>query len=285
MGKKILFLSLFVTILQVVGMAQDLHHIVPDDYHAFDESVLVVTYEVTYVGNPSEVKTKSKDRIVLEIGKNLSRCYNMKMYENDSITAAWMATGREGGPTLESGPFNADIYKNARSGEVSVVQRTPEHGPILKYTDVPMEATGWAMHEETKQILSYVCKKATCTFRGRTWTVWYSMKIPVPDGPWKLCGLPGLIMQADDNKGHFSFSCVGIENVKRPIKKLDKMYYQKSSRDEAVQLIRLYYVDLFGYLAMIFPEASMHVKTAKGQSVKLDEIDKITTPYNPIELE
>lgn len=224
MKQKFLFVSLFVAIIQVVGMAQDLHHIVPDDYHAFDESMLVVTYEATCIENPKEPTKKSRDLIVLETGKNLSRCYNVKMHENDSITAAWMAMGREGGPTLKSGPFNADIYKNAKNGEVTVVQRTPEHGPILKYTDVAMKALDWAMHEETKEILGYVCKKATCTFRGRTWTAWYSMEVPVPDGPWKLCGLPGLIMQADDDKGHFSFACVGIENVKRPIKMLHKMY-------------------------------------------------------------
>ena len=59
--KKIfLLIGLFVAILQVVGMAQDLHHVIPDDYLAFDESVLVVTYEATYVENPSEVKKKSK---------------------------------------------------------------------------------------------------------------------------------------------------------------------------------------------------------------------------------
>jgi len=41
-----------------------------------------VTYETTYVENPKEPTKNSKDRIVLEIGKNLSRCYNMKMYVN-----------------------------------------------------------------------------------------------------------------------------------------------------------------------------------------------------------
>src|SRR3712207_8163725 len=49
------------------------------------------------------------------------------------------------------------------------------------------------------------------TFRGRTWRVWFALDIPFPDGPWKLCGLPGLILKAEDSKGHFSFDCVGID--------------------------------------------------------------------------
>lgn len=49
-----------------------------------------------------------------------------------------------------------------------------------------------------KKIGDLTCKKAIGEFRGRTYEVWFSEEIPVNFGPWKLWGLPGLIVEAQD---------------------------------------------------------------------------------------
>jgi GLPGLI family protein len=56
----------------------------------------------------------------------------------------------------------------------------------------------WKIEKETKKIGSLLCKKATTTFRGRTYTAWFAPDIALPYGPWKLNGLPGLIVEAYD---------------------------------------------------------------------------------------
>lgn len=56
----------------------------------------------------------------------------------------------------------------------------------------------WNLTKETKQIGTYVCYKATTEFRGRNYTAWYSPELSLNLGPWKLNGLPGLIMEAYD---------------------------------------------------------------------------------------
>ncbi|MHA6281271.1 GLPGLI family protein [Salinimicrobium sp. CAU 1759] len=56
----------------------------------------------------------------------------------------------------------------------------------------------WTIHEDTKLIGSHTAKKATGSFRGREYTAWFSTEIPLPFGPWKLQGLPGLILEAYD---------------------------------------------------------------------------------------
>uniref|UniRef100_UPI0040496601 GLPGLI family protein n=1 Tax=Flavobacterium sp. TaxID=239 RepID=UPI0040496601 len=54
----------------------------------------------------------------------------------------------------------------------------------------------WELENETKKIGNYTCNKAVCQFRGRTYIAWYTNEIPVSFGPWKLQGLPGLILEA-----------------------------------------------------------------------------------------
>ncbi|WP_066222888.1 GLPGLI family protein [Formosa haliotis] len=62
----------------------------------------------------------------------------------------------------------------------------------------------WDINDKTKLIGDFECQMATCSFRGRTYTAWFTMQVPLPYGPWKLQGLPGLILEAyDTNKEIF----------------------------------------------------------------------------------
>jgi len=45
-------------------------------------------------------------------------------------------------------------------------------------------------------IVGQQCLMAKTRFRGREWTVWYAPEVGIPLGPWKLAGLPGLILKA-----------------------------------------------------------------------------------------
>lgn len=56
----------------------------------------------------------------------------------------------------------------------------------------------WILSSETKKIGSFLCQKATTKFRGRSYIAWYSKDLPLSFGPWKLNGLPGLILEAHD---------------------------------------------------------------------------------------
>lgn len=104
------------------------------------------------------------------------------------------------------------------------------------YTE-PIPNFDWDLLEEDSLICEYPCKKAKTTFRGRTWIVWYTEEIPISDGPWKLCGLPGLILKAIDSKGDFSFSAYKIthqpsdKNVKFSLKNYKKTTPQQYAKD------------------------------------------------------
>jgi hypothetical protein len=69
----------------------------------------------------------------------------------------------------------------------------------------------WELLNETKNISSFNCQKARGNFRGRTYTVWFTNEIPVSLGPWKLNGLPGLILEATDSLNQFQFFAEKID--------------------------------------------------------------------------
>ena len=56
----------------------------------------------------------------------------------------------------------------------------------------------WKVENDSKKIGMFTCKKATAKFRGRDYTAWFTYEIPLPFGPWKLNGLPGMILEAYD---------------------------------------------------------------------------------------
>ena len=68
----------------------------------------------------------------------------------------------------------------------------------------------WEIHSEKKVISGFSSQRATTTFRGRTYEVWFTSEIPVKFGPWKLNGLPGLILIATDSKGQIEFRATKI---------------------------------------------------------------------------
>lgn len=58
----------------------------------------------------------------------------------------------------------------------------------------------WKISLEVKKIGKFNCNKATTKFRGRNYIAWFTKEIPIAFGPWKLNGLPGLILEAYDTE-------------------------------------------------------------------------------------
>ncbi len=76
----------------------------------------------------------------------------------------------------------------------------------------------WQIHNQEKLIESIKVKKATTSFRGRNYTAWFAYEIPISLGPWKLSGLPGLIIEAYDDKNeiHFLFKKLILPYKNKP---------------------------------------------------------------------
>ncbi|QDW26160.1 GLPGLI family protein [Pedobacter sp. KBS0701] len=68
----------------------------------------------------------------------------------------------------------------------------------------------WTITREKKKIMKFNCTKAQVQFRGRNYIAWFTEDIPIQNGPWKFCGLPGLIVKVDDSMSIFSWELTGI---------------------------------------------------------------------------
>ena len=165
-----------------------------------DETKLQVIYNAYYL-QYAEDDSLSKDIAQLEIGTYSSRYC--------SLVSEWYKKNSEG----------HSPYKGTLSRREDVFKNMPENG-LITFIHMPYWITtqdsishlfDWQLVEGDSIVCGYPCHKAQIRFRGRTWTAWYTLDLPYNDGPWKLCGLPGLILHAQDSTRQFIFDCISIE--------------------------------------------------------------------------
>lgn len=64
----------------------------------------------------------------------------------------------------------------------------------------------WLLSNEQKTIEKYRVQKATGFYGGRVYDVWFSSELPVSNGPFRMQGLPGLILEAKSRDGKIDIS-------------------------------------------------------------------------------
>ena len=77
--------------------------------------------------------------------------------------------------------------------------------------DIPQ--LNWEILDEQKKIGNFNCQKTKTVFRGRTYFAWFTSEIPTSFGPWKLHGLPGLILNVIDIERGVSLNAKQIIKV------------------------------------------------------------------------
>lgn len=251
------------------------------------ETLAVGTMEFVYDYSYCVDTTRSidediaSDRMLLQIAPGgMSKFSSYKNLTVDSIIN--MSTVDQVMEAASSGKLsNGDpliIYKNYPDGKLTQVEKVCQDW--FRYEeDTP--TFDWEFTDSVANVLGYECRLAKCTFRGREWRAFYAEDIPVMDGPWKLQGLPGLIMKAEDSKGEYAFECIGIKSeASRPIT-LYKVPYNVTGRKKFYDAKYNYEINPYAYF-----EATTggHVTvTDEAGNPSLDAYDPIDLQFDYIE--
>ena len=243
-----------------------------------DRAYMKCLYRYVYLNDTLTGKTDD-DLLILQIGKSISKCFSHYSNQVDSLSAlpnGDMIIGKMIDDAMNSGEFmrgnyphkrlKTYIYKNYPEGRMTVTD-----GLILQdycYVD-SLHTQIWTMGDSTREVLGYTCQQATADFRGRHWTAWFATDIPVSDGPWKLGGLPGLILEAYDEGQQHVFTAVGLERVKdEPIifnrSFGDNQKFEQTNRLEFLRSKKKSLMDLNGYIQM---ETGIDLSQGKPQKV------------------
>lgn len=153
------------------------------------------------------------------------------------------------------------------------------------YTE-PHAEIEWQLSDSTKNILGYECVMAQTDYHGRHWTAWFAPDIPIHDGPWKLCGLPGLILEASDSAGQHSFIATGIEKSNMemfPIYEPSK--YDKMKRIDMLKAYASYRRNAGTYVRQLIsdgPDGGTKIEMAPSSIPKANtqNIDFLETDYH-----
>lgn len=114
-----------------------------------------------------------------------------------------------------------------------------------EYHSVLLDSMGvmqWQIGNNEKSILGYNCIEAKTTFRGRNYTAFFAIELPFSDGPWKFCGLPGLILEVKEETGRISYKAYNIQLNARSaqvIQKFDRV--SAKSWEEIIKSAKIKY--------------------------------------------
>lgn len=173
------------------------------------------TYEYAFKMDSLNKDSVEKEIMNLDITKDGSNFYSALLITRDSLFKA------EFEKTKVSQSVTIDMRK-VKMAKVNfrVSKRYPDFETIyhtsIFATNVALKENkkiNWTILPNIKSIEGFKVQKAITTFGGRNWTAWFASDIQIQDGPYKFCGLPGLILNIEDDKGDHIFNLVGSQKL------------------------------------------------------------------------
>ncbi|TDQ06992.1 GLPGLI family protein [Pedobacter metabolipauper] len=178
------------------------------------------TYTFTHIQDTNQRDTSYTEQMVLLLGRNASVYLSLeKVLQDEKMKKQIEEQIKNSAPGKMSININKTGERKVNAQEI--FQFAEEKKLITKLRLVnnylieePLPAIDWNISNETSTISGLNCQKATAHFKGRDYIAWFSQDLPFQAGPWKLNGLPGLIVEAYDTKKEVIFKFEGFEEVK-----------------------------------------------------------------------
>ena len=184
-----------------------------------DTAQFRAVYTFAYKTRPEFARFDERDLMRLDIGDKATKFYSHYTQMRDSVKKEGLKNNL---PPMEIQDMRRGI---PRGTDPAYYQRYDKKRTVVSTVTVfngymyeePLEMPEWTLHEDTMTVLGYLCKRATTHFRGRDWEVYYAPEIQLSRGPWKLWGLPGLIVRATDADHYFLFEMDLFKRLSGPV--------------------------------------------------------------------
>lgn len=207
--------------LFIIAYAQ---FIFPQQQQFIEPATIEIQYKFTMQFDTLTRNQYREDVMILRIGKNVSQFFNRNGFYGDSLANDPNGKKQWGQMMLQairqrnydsmprSKTINEYIYKNYPHEKITTTNQLLVD--FYRYEE-DYQPQIWQISDSVKQILDYSCQMATCDFRGRQWTAWFTPDIPISNGPWKFHGLPGLILEIYDKQRDYHYTSIGIQQNNR----------------------------------------------------------------------
>ena len=184
--KRLLYIILYIA-LAATASAQE----------AIDTAQFVAVYDYECRTQDAEgTPVTDRMQVVVQVGRTVTKSMPLSAYQRtDEITSADAAMEFQ-----EAMLHMPTVWTGYPEGQTTVREFIFPHD-YEGYESTPDIV--WTLTDDTLTVGGYLCQQATATHRGVAWTVCYTEEIPSSAGPWRLRGLPGLIVKAESEAHTF----------------------------------------------------------------------------------
>lgn len=242
-----------------------------------------VKYELKFMPDTLERDKFKTQTMVLRMNtKGISVYQEYGKFRSDSVTAARTRNGK-----IKLSDSNEAIkYQTKARDNITIAKSWPEKHKILVRELIGLDGTfyytedktdfGWEVDfTQTKEIGGYTCHSAKGSYAGRDYQAWFTPEIPISDGPWLFCGLPGLILEVSSLYKEFLYTCMSIQAGTGPVslRSLDTAF--KTTRERFLKAKERYKVNpAAGVAAMVEAgklQTTMNLKNRKPRAYNPQE--------------
>ena len=253
---------------------------------SIDTSSFVAVYDYECQTQDADGKAVTdRMKVCLQVGQHCTRSYPYRKFREDTEGYECLAPDELPLLRAESFCFMPEVWTNYPEGKMTVRDAIV---PTPYETCEERKSIKWTLLDDTLTVGGYLCKTATCQLHGRKWTAFYSEDIPTSAGPWKQCGLPGLVLEAEADGIH-RFTIADIQRIASPI------YYETNAitvKTTEAKLIknrirtfgnRLYLKDPYYYITDYGSFDNVYIK--EGMIINGTCVNDKPHVYQPLELE
>ena len=200
-----------------------------------------VLYDFYHKNDLNNATFTNNQEMLLSIGKEWSRYQNFdnikdiiksrqaveKMIASGQVRAGGRVRGGLAVRTYTDNKIKSNIFQNIAHKQLHMLESVGRNMYLLESV---LPKINWEVKNEKRKLGDFEVQRAEGKYAGRNYIAWFCADLPFSNGPWKLSGLPGLILEAQDDKGEVKFMFKEIYKDEETT----KLFYDGSEKDVIV---------------------------------------------------